>query len=74
MKQMLVPMEIKTVGSTGEFSGYASIFGNVDLGGDIISRDSPFKEIVTNADGKVVTLFQHDSYGRTASGGLPVAE
>lgn len=75
MKKMIVPMEIKAVDDAGQFSGYASIFGNVDLGGDIISKDEPFKEIVTNPDGKVITLFSHDSGGlfsATAAGGIPI--
>lgn len=75
MKKMIVPMEIKAVDDAGQFSGYASIFGNVDLGGDVISKDEPFKEIVTNPDGKVITLFSHDSGGlfsATAAGGIPI--
>lgn len=31
-------MEIKSVNEDGVFSGYASVFGNVDLGGDIVER------------------------------------
>lgn len=75
MKHMIAPMEIKAEGDTGQFSGYASIFGNVDLGGDVISKDEPFKEIVTNPDGKVLILFSHDSgmgWGSTAAGGMPI--
>lgn len=75
MKRMMVPMEIKTVGDAGQFSGYASIFGNVDLGGDIISKDEPFKEIMRNPDGKVIVLFSHDSGGlfsSSAAGGMPI--
>ncbi len=75
MKQMIVPMEIKSVNEAGQFSGYAAIFGNVDLGGDVISKDEPFKEIVKTSDGKVLTLFQHDSgggWGSTGAGGLPI--
>lgn len=75
MKRMMVPMEIKAVGDEGLFSGYASIFGNVDLGGDVISKDSPFKEVVTNPDGKVIVLFSHDSGGlfqASAAGGMPI--
>lgn len=74
MKQMIVPCEIKDVSSEGVVSGYASIFGNVDLGGDVISREEPFKEMVADPDGKVLHLFQHDSFGRTASGGLPIGK
>lgn len=73
---MVVPMEVKSVGETGQFSGYASIFGNVDLGGDVISKDSPFKEMVTDDEGKVLVLFQHDSGGFLpgAAGGLPIGK
>lgn len=60
MKYLNIPAEYKAAGETGSFSGYASIFGNVDLGGDIIERGA-FKEIVTNDEGKVVALWQHDS-------------
>jgi HK97 family phage prohead protease len=50
--------ELRAAGDTGSFSGYASIFGNVDLGGDIMQHGA-FKEIVTNDDGKVTVLWQH---------------
>ena len=61
MKHMTVPMEIKAVDDAGTFSGYASIFGNVDLGGDIVEKGA-FKQIMKNKSGKVVVLFAHDSY------------
>ena len=61
MKYLNVPMEIKAADDQpGHFEGYASIFGNVDLGGDIVERGA-FKEIVKNRAGKVVVLWQHDS-------------
>lgn len=60
MKRLNVQAEYKAAGETGSFSGYASIFGNIDLGGDIVERGA-FQEIVTNEEGKVVTLWQHDS-------------
>lgn len=59
MKHLTAPAELKS-SDTGTFSGYASIFGNVDLGGDVVERGA-FKEIVTNSEGKVVTLWQHDT-------------
>lgn len=76
MKHMTVPMEIKAADDRGVFSGYASIFENVDLGGDVIRRDA-FKEFVTNPDGKIKVLFQHDSGGglfspSSGAGGLPI--
>lgn len=76
MKRMNAPLELKEVSSTGKISGYASIFGNVDLGGDIIVKDEPFKEFVKNADGRVVMLFSHDNGGffgpSSAAGGMPI--
>lgn len=75
MKRMTVPAEFKAEGDSGKFSGYASIFGNVDLGGDLISKEEPFKEIMTNPDGKVIVLFSHDSGGlftASAAGGMPI--
>lgn len=58
MKRLNLPTEFKAAGDAGAFEGYASVFGNVDLGGDVIERGA-FKEIVKNAAGKVVVLWQH---------------
>src|SRR4051812_27492289 len=74
MKRMIVPASIKAVSAAGVITGYASIFGNVDLGGDIIQGPEPFKEIVRTADGKVLHLYAHDSYGFTPSAGLPIGK
>lgn len=54
-----VPFSIKTLAEDGTFEGYAAVFGNVDLGGDVLLADS-MKEFVTNSDGKLVVLWQHD--------------
>lgn len=59
MKFLGVPLEIKAFGESGSFEGYASIFGNIDLGGDVIERGA-FKEIVKGRDGKVKILNQHN--------------
>jgi len=45
--------------STGEFSGYASIFGNVDQGGDIVEKGAFAKTIVEDFD-RIKIFFQHD--------------
>jgi uncharacterized protein len=62
MKHLNLPIEFETkaFGDAGSFEGYASIFGNVDLGGDIIEKGA-FKEIVKNASGEVVILNQHNT-------------
>jgi len=36
MDYLLRPVEWKTAGSSGELEGYASVFGNVDQGGDVV--------------------------------------
>lgn len=58
MKILHAPTEFKAVGDAGRFEGYASVFGNIDLGGDVIERGA-FKEFVKNGDGKVVVLWMH---------------
>lgn len=50
--------DLKSVGDSGKFSGYAAIFGNVDDGKDRVQQGA-FKEIVRNRAGKVVTLYMH---------------
>jgi HK97 family phage prohead protease len=51
--------DFKDLSETGTFSGYASIFGNVDLGGDIVERGA-FEEVAKTKDGQVRILLQHD--------------
>lgn len=42
MKRFIVPLEIKAMpdesSALGEFSGYGSVFGSIDLGGDTVAR------------------------------------
>ncbi len=47
--------------TTGEFSGYAAVFGNVDAGGDIIERGAFAKTIVDDFD-RIKILALHDNY------------
>jgi HK97 family phage prohead protease len=58
MKALNLPTEFKAFGDTGSFEGYAAIFGNVDLGGDVIERGA-FKEFAKGRDGRVKILNQH---------------
>ena len=46
--------------TTGEFSGYASVFGNIDDGGDIVEKGAFSKTIVEDFD-RIKILSQHDS-------------
>ena len=50
--------EWKLDGATGEISGYASTFGNVDLGGDIVEPGAFTKGLGADSPAKV--LYQHD--------------
>lgn len=47
--------------TTGEFSGYASVFGNVDDGGDIVEKGAFSKTIVEDF-ARIKILSQHDQY------------
>ncbi len=58
MQHKNAPVEFKA-DPTGSFEGYASIFGNVDLGGDVIAVGA-FKQIASGRDGRVKVLYQHN--------------
>lgn len=45
----------------GEFTGYASIFGNVDLGNDIVEKGAFTKSLRRKGYRKVKMLYQHDT-------------
>ena len=47
--------------NTGEFSGYAAVFGNVDSGGDVIEKGAFAKTIVEDF-ARIKILSQHNSY------------
>ena len=47
--------------NTGEFSGYAAVFGNVDGGGDIIEKGA-FTRTIAEDFARIKILSQHNSY------------
>ena len=53
------PFKMKGIGDTGTFSGYAAIFGNVDMGGDVIERGA-FRKTLNESQGKIPILDHHD--------------
>lgn len=55
-------LETKAVGEEGEFEGYASTFGNVDQGGDVVEPGAFIESIVqAKKDGRTIPmLWQHD--------------
>lgn len=50
--------EAKAKGNSGEFSGYAAVFGNVDDGFDVIQAGA-FKEFARTKDGRIMVLHAH---------------
>lgn len=67
MKKMVVPFEVKEITEDADyfiFEGYASVFGNIDLGNDRVEPGA-FKETVAELMsakkiGKLPVLWQHD--------------
>lgn len=52
-------MEVKDISDEGKFDGYASTFGNIDLGNDIVAKGAFAQTIKTNR-GVVPILDSHD--------------
>lgn len=55
-----VDLDLETVTGDGGFSGYASIFGAIDLGRDIIEPGAFRASLSKRGPGDVRMLFQHD--------------
>ena len=53
-------LELRGLSRDGTFSGYASVFGEVDLGKDAIERGAFLRSLKTRGAGGVRMLFQHD--------------
>ncbi|WP_195909391.1 HK97 family phage prohead protease [Rhizobium tubonense] len=53
-------LELRGLGSDGSFSGYASVFEEVDLGKDRVERGAFRKSLAERGPGGVRMLFQHD--------------
>lgn len=53
-------LTVKGVTGDGSFSGYASVFGEVDLGRDVIDRGAFARSISRKGASGVRMLFQHD--------------
>lgn len=61
MKTLDFALETKAVGDEGTFEGYASTFGNVDQGGDVVEPGAFIEGLVkAKADGRAIPmLWQH---------------
>ena len=58
MERITAPLELKEANADGTFTGYAAVFGNIDLGDDVIEQGA-FKKVKTTKDGKLRTAFYH---------------
>jgi len=56
----LAPMELKRVAMDGSFSGYASIFGQEDMGHDIVMPGAFAESLKKRGSSGIKLLFQHD--------------
>lgn len=54
------PFELKEIGVDGTFTGYASVFNNVDFGSDVIATGAFAKTLAKRPPAKVKMLWQHD--------------
>lgn len=54
-----IKFQIKAVSDSGSFEGLAAVYGNVDLGGDIIAPGA-FAKTIREKKGEVPILWQHD--------------
>ena len=59
MDRLIAPLTIKAAQEDGTFSGYAAVFGNVDLGDDVILPGA-FTQAKTTPDGQIRIALDHD--------------
>jgi HK97 family phage prohead protease len=59
-ERKFVDLALERVESDGTFSGYASLFGAVDLGKDVVERGAFAKALRERGAGGIRMLFQHD--------------
>lgn len=55
-----VDLDVKAISDDGEFSGYASTFGNVDLGRDVVVKGAFAQALNSRPPVRVKMLRQHD--------------
>jgi HK97 family phage prohead protease len=60
-KSIVCPFRFENLTEAGSFTGYGSIFGNEDLGGDVVMQGA-FRKFKYTRDKKVRLLYQHDTW------------
>lgn len=53
-------LELKSLDDAGIFTGYASVFGNEDQGGDIVARGAFAKSLAQRGPRGIKMLYEHD--------------
>lgn len=53
------PFKLDALDDAGEFSGYASTFGSIDLGGDVVEKGA-YKKTLKESQGRIPILDHHD--------------
>ena len=59
-ERRLLALELKGVDEKGHFQGYASLFGEIDLGKDRVERGAFLRSLARRGASGVRMLFQHD--------------
>jgi len=59
MEQLNCRLQIKSLDEQGRFSGLASVYGNVDLGGDVVTVGA-FSRTLAAKGNEVPILYQHN--------------
>lgn len=59
MDRLIAPIQLKEAKADGSFTGYAAVFNNVDLGGDVILPGA-FTHAKTTHDGQIRIALNHD--------------
>jgi hypothetical protein len=67
--QLIRPFSIKSASDVGTFEGLLSVYGNVDLGGDIVLPGA-IQKVETTADGSIRILDGHDTRSPVGKGKL----
>jgi len=60
LEQKRAPFECRKLSDTGQFEGYASLFGAEDLGRDVVRKGAFTKSLAQRGAEGVKLLFQHD--------------
>ena len=61
-ERKFVDLALDRVEADGSFSGYASLFGKVDLGKDVVERGAFARSLRTRGAAGIRMLFQHDPH------------